>query len=171
VTVKLNSGKRTVRTVFAALVGLAAMAPLIYSAAAHQDPAQATGLLAAVLAIAGGITRVMTLPVVEVWLQKFVPWLAADPNAEHVSPPDDIETPAEDSAPAPHGYVIANVPERDQDGHRVCQIPDCAHCKAKAESGEYEVATVPGENQGDPDNARLHRPEHAYPEDGGPPLT
>lgn len=69
--------RATVRTVFAAVVALAAGAPLLYTAIFNDDPATATGGLAVVLAVAGAITRVMALPFVEDFLRRFVPWLAA----------------------------------------------------------------------------------------------
>jgi hypothetical protein len=70
--------RATVRTIFQALIGLAAMADPIYSAATNHDPATATGYAAAALAISAGITRVMALPGVEGWLQRFLPFLSAD---------------------------------------------------------------------------------------------
>lgn len=69
-----------IRTVFEALVGLAAMAPLIYSAATQGEPGQAVGWVGVALAISGAITRVMALPGVEAWLQRFLPFLAAAPG-------------------------------------------------------------------------------------------
>jgi hypothetical protein len=81
-TIELNSARRVTRTVFAAVVGLAAMLPLIYSAAAQHDPGEATGWAALLLAIAGAITRVMAVPAVEAWLQRFFPFLAALPDTE-----------------------------------------------------------------------------------------
>lgn len=74
-------GRSTLRTVFQALVGLAAMAPLIYHAATDHDPALAGGWAATALAISAGVTRVMSSPAVETWLRKFVPFLAAAPSA------------------------------------------------------------------------------------------
>ncbi|WP_200931788.1 hypothetical protein [Aeromicrobium sp. Leaf291] len=71
--------RATLRTTLAALLAVAAMLPLIYQAATNNDPAAATGLAAAVLAIAAGITRVMALPVVTTFLQRFVPFLAPEP--------------------------------------------------------------------------------------------
>lgn len=70
--------RATVRTVFALVVALAAMAPLIYEAIAQADAEGATGAAAGALAIAGAITRVLALPAVEAFLARFVPWLAAD---------------------------------------------------------------------------------------------
>lgn len=73
-----DSVRRTIRTVFQAVLSLAAAAPLLYSAVFSSDPAQATGALAVALGVAGAITRVMALPAVEDFLQRFVPWLSAD---------------------------------------------------------------------------------------------
>jgi hypothetical protein len=67
------------RTVFAAVVSLAAMAPLVYQAATQHDPAQAGGWSAVALAISAGITRVLAVPAVNVFLQRFLPFLAAEP--------------------------------------------------------------------------------------------
>lgn len=74
--------RATVRTVFAALVALAAMASPIYSAATGGNPEAATGWAAAMLAIAAAVTRVMALPQVDAWLHRFVPWLATGAQAE-----------------------------------------------------------------------------------------
>lgn len=59
--------KRIFRTVLQAIVGLAAGLPLII--ATSGIPATAGGI-ALVLAVAGGLTRVMALPVVEGVLDK-----------------------------------------------------------------------------------------------------
>ena len=69
-----------VRGIFQALVALAAAAPLIYAAFTQQDPALAAGGVGTVLTIMAGVTRVMALPAVETFLQRFVPWLAAAPG-------------------------------------------------------------------------------------------
>jgi len=82
----LNGARRVIRTVFAGIVGVAAMLPLIYSAAADGSPEAATGWAAVLLTIAGAITRVMAVPAVEVWLQRFVPFLAANPDTEGTAP-------------------------------------------------------------------------------------
>lgn len=69
--------RATIRTFFAAFITLAAIAPLIV---------EATGLnqgtlpwIATVLAVCAGVTRVMALPAVELFLSRFLPFLAADP--------------------------------------------------------------------------------------------
>lgn len=79
---------RTVaRTVFQAVVALAAIAPFVYQAATNSDPARATGLLGVVLVVAASITRVMALPSVNGFLERFVPWLAAEPKPVDPSQP------------------------------------------------------------------------------------
>lgn len=70
--------RATLRTAFAALVAVASMAPLVYSAAFQNDPEKATGWAALALAIASGITRVLAVPAVEAFLQTYLPFLAAD---------------------------------------------------------------------------------------------
>jgi hypothetical protein len=70
--------RATVRTLFAALVAVASMAPLVYSAAFQNDPEKATGWSALALGIAAGITRVLAVPAVEAFLQSYLPFLAAD---------------------------------------------------------------------------------------------
>ena len=67
------------RTAFAIIVALASMAPLVYGAATQHDPAAATGWAATGLAIASAITRVLALPVVNDFLTRFLPFLAAKP--------------------------------------------------------------------------------------------
>lgn len=70
--------RATVRTVFAGLVAFAALLPFIIDAT-KLDP-QVYPWLAGALAIAGGVTRVMALPQVEVFLRRFLPLLAAAPH-------------------------------------------------------------------------------------------
>lgn len=72
--------RATARTIFAVVTALAAMAPVIYTAATQQSPELATGAIATALAITASITRILALPVVESFLQRFVPWLAAGIN-------------------------------------------------------------------------------------------
>ena len=70
--------RATLRTAFAALVALAAMAPVLVDAAG-LDPSRLPWL-AGVLAVCAAVTRVLALPGVEAWLRRFIPWLAADDN-------------------------------------------------------------------------------------------
>jgi len=62
--------------VFQAFLGLALMWPLVVQALGLPDWAW----VSASLAVAAGVTRLMALPAVEVWLRRFVPWLAAAPK-------------------------------------------------------------------------------------------
>ena len=68
--------KAVVRTLFAALVGIAAMAGPVYEAITQGSAAQATGWTAVALGICGAVTRVLALPVVDIWLTQFIPWLS-----------------------------------------------------------------------------------------------
>jgi xanthine/uracil permease len=74
--------RRTIRTAFQAFVSFAAITPVIYQAATNHSPELATGAAAVGITIAGAVTRVMALPVVETFLQRFLPFLAAAPKAE-----------------------------------------------------------------------------------------
>jgi hypothetical protein len=71
--------RATVRTVFQAIVAFAAMWGLMVPAlgldAGHP-------WVVASIAATGAMTRVMALPSVEEWLERFVPWLAASPAGE-----------------------------------------------------------------------------------------
>ena len=71
--------RRTVRSVFQAIVMFAPIAPLIYQAATNQSPEAATGAAGLGLLIMAAVTRIMAVPAVEAFLQRFVPWLAARP--------------------------------------------------------------------------------------------
>lgn len=74
--------RRTLRTGFQALVAFAAITPAIYQAATNNSPELATGAAAAGIAVATGVTRIMALPGVEAFLQRFAPWLSANAPAE-----------------------------------------------------------------------------------------
>lgn len=81
--------RATARTIFAAVVGFCAIAPLIVEAAGiPQVPA-----VVVALAITGGVTRVLALPQVNAYLQVFFPWLAAAPLP---SPDEDDVAEAEE---------------------------------------------------------------------------
>lgn len=75
--------RSTARTIFQALVGLAVIAPLVAAAIEEATGYDLEGVpfIAAVLAGAAAVARVMAVPAVEVWLRRFVPWLAAAPKA------------------------------------------------------------------------------------------
>jgi hypothetical protein len=71
-----DANRRTIRTVVQTVLALAAGLPLIVTAAGIPETAAGVGVA---LAVAGGITRVMALPVVENLLPA---WLRSAPNAD-----------------------------------------------------------------------------------------
>lgn len=77
-TQSLHPWRATFRTIFAVVVGLAASYAVLV---------QAVGLNAnwhwvvVGAAVAAGITRTLANPEVELLLQKYLPWLAAQPKA------------------------------------------------------------------------------------------
>lgn len=78
VTQARHPWRATVRTIFAAAVSLAAIWGLIVEAAGVDAKAP---VVAATLAVAGGVTRILAIPGVEQWLRRFFPWLAAAPSS------------------------------------------------------------------------------------------
>lgn len=70
--------RTTVRSIFQAIVGFAAIVPLLVQAAGIDETLP---LVAAGITASAGITRVMALPGVESWLRAHVPFLAANPPA------------------------------------------------------------------------------------------
>jgi hypothetical protein len=73
--------RATLRSVFQALVGFAAMWGVIVEAIGLDPSWQ---WVATSLAVTGAVTRVMALPGVEKWLERFLPFLAADPKGQVV---------------------------------------------------------------------------------------
>lgn len=73
--------RATARTVFQALVSLAAIAPLVVAGVEEATGYDIDGLgfVVVVLAASAAVTRVMAIPGVEAWLTRFVPFLAAAP--------------------------------------------------------------------------------------------
>ncbi|MEU6822790.1 hypothetical protein ABZ921_19360 [Streptomyces atriruber] len=71
-----DATRRTVRTLVQTVLGFAAGLPLIIDAAGIPQTAAGVGVA---LAVAGGLTRVMALPVVEGLLPV---WLRAEPNRD-----------------------------------------------------------------------------------------
>lgn len=74
--------RSTLRTVFQALVGFAALAPLL--AAAIEDATgydlQGVPFVVVALAICAAVTRIMAVPQVEAFLRRFLPFLSAAPK-------------------------------------------------------------------------------------------
>lgn len=71
--------RSTVRTGFQVFVAAAAMWGLVVEAAGAD---QANTYIAATVAGAAGVNRIMALPAVNDFIARFVPWLAAEPKAE-----------------------------------------------------------------------------------------
>lgn len=67
--------RATARTIFAVVVSFAAMWPVVIEAADLHT----TEWAVASIAVSGAITRVMALPAVNEFLDRFLPFLAADP--------------------------------------------------------------------------------------------
>ena len=73
--------RATVRTVFQFVLALATLLPFLVTGVYSGSDA-APAVVGQVLAVAAAVTRVMALPQVEDFLQRFFPWLAAeDPNS------------------------------------------------------------------------------------------
>ena len=74
--------RSTARTVFQALIGLAAIAPLIAAGVEEATGYDLEGVPFIVVALgaAAAVTRVMAIPGVESWLRRFLPFLAAAPD-------------------------------------------------------------------------------------------
>lgn len=72
--------RATVRTAFAVVVSLCALAPVVYEAAAQGDASTATGAMAGVLGVAAAVTRVLARPEVDAFLKAYLPWLASEPK-------------------------------------------------------------------------------------------
>ncbi len=70
--------RSTVRTVFQVALGIAAMWALIIEAAGVDETAP---ILLSIGAFAAGANRVMALPAVNAFIDRFIPWLAAEPKA------------------------------------------------------------------------------------------
>jgi hypothetical protein len=77
-----------VQVVIPAVVGFGLLVPIIISTflgaagdiLTPEQKAWLIGVAAAVAAVAGGISRVMALPAVVAWTQKYLPWLAPQPT-------------------------------------------------------------------------------------------
>jgi Na+/H+ antiporter NhaB len=69
--------RATFRTIVQGLIALAAVLPLIFATAGVPP----VGIAAILIGIAGAITRVMAVPAVEDFLEKYLPFLAAKPKS------------------------------------------------------------------------------------------
>lgn len=71
-----HPGRATFRTIFQGAIALAAILPLILTTAGIP----VVGWAAILVAVSGAITRVMALPSVEAFLEKYASVLAAKPK-------------------------------------------------------------------------------------------
>lgn len=69
--------RAVIRTVFAGIVGFAPLLPAIVGASGLD---QTSGLIGASLAISGAVTRILAVPGVNDFLDRFFPFLAAAPT-------------------------------------------------------------------------------------------
>lgn len=72
--------RATVRTVFQFILALLTLLPFLVTGVYHDSDA-APAVVGQVLAVAAAATRVMALPQVEDFLQRFFPWLAAEDSS------------------------------------------------------------------------------------------
>ena len=72
-----HPNRATVRTVFQGIVAFAAILPLVLTTAGIP----VVGWAAILVAVAGAITRVMAIPGVERFLERYIPFLAAKPDS------------------------------------------------------------------------------------------
>lgn len=71
--------RATIRTLLSAAWGFIPLWPVI---ARELSVDAAIPWVAASLAVSAGVTRLTAQPAVEAWLNRYVPWLAADPRPE-----------------------------------------------------------------------------------------
>lgn len=71
--------RSTIRTVVQAAVALLTMLPYVL-AGLDVNEATATGLIGQLLFISGVLAKVMAMPQVNLWLERYIPWLAAAPS-------------------------------------------------------------------------------------------
>ncbi|BCJ61612.1 hypothetical protein [Micromonospora endophytica] len=67
--------RATLRTIFAAVIGLLSLLPTIALAAGVDD----VPLIAQALGVAAAVTRILAIPGVDAWLRQHLPWLASAP--------------------------------------------------------------------------------------------
>lgn len=65
------------RTVVQLVAGLAVLVPAVLGAIADGDPSTLGPWAVTAVAVSAAVTRVMALPAVETFLERFAPWLAA----------------------------------------------------------------------------------------------
>lgn len=101
--------RATARTAFAVLVALATLIPLVVSHL-YADSSAVPAALAQAVVFAAAVTRLLATPAVEIFLQKFAPWLSAAPAAVL---PTDAEQAALAAQAAAEVAVPAEAPAVD----------------------------------------------------------
>lgn len=81
---KADARRRTIRTMFQALLAGCALAPVI---AQEFNLPLTGGIVGGIIVGAGIVSRVMAIPAVDDFLARFVPWLTKDPAPELPAPP------------------------------------------------------------------------------------
>lgn len=95
---KRDARRRRIRTRFQAFVSacsvLLVIVPLIMEQLEGSVPAHVYGYLAAAaLAITQGaaiVTRIMNTPAVNNFIDKYIPWLSADPSVDEPAPVENV---------------------------------------------------------------------------------
>lgn len=72
--------RATMRTTFQLIIGIAVLLPFVVQASGLSP--EVYPWLGGLLAVAAAVTRVMALPQVEDFLQRFAPWLAAEKGSD-----------------------------------------------------------------------------------------
>lgn len=79
--------RATIRTIFAVVVGLLLLLPVVADTAGIDG----VPLVARVLVAAAAVTRVLALPAVDLFLKQWVPWLASAPVHTEEAPSEPSE--------------------------------------------------------------------------------
>ena len=69
--------RATIRTIFQAALGFLVLVPVLVEASGVPEH---TAGVAGALAVSAAVTRIMAIPGVNLWLAKYVPFLAAEPK-------------------------------------------------------------------------------------------
>ncbi|WP_407316614.1 hypothetical protein UQW22_09830 [Isoptericola halotolerans] len=101
--------RATVRTILAVVAGLATLVPAVLDAISDGDPANLGPWTAVALAVSGAVTRVLALPAVEAFLERFLPWLAAGGQGYAPVSADGVADITNLDVSAPAGYEVPEV--------------------------------------------------------------
>ena len=84
--------RATLRTIIQAIIGFAVLLPIIVPIVNEtlgqylpdQWEAWTVGAAGAVTALIACVTRLMAVPAVDAWLDRWLPWLASQPGSEYI---------------------------------------------------------------------------------------